>query len=136
MNTRFSVRAVVLCLCFTLGFSATPAGAGSLPTKSDIVWIAVAIGAIGAGIGIGVYFAIHHSHSIRGCAISDPTGLELQTEGDQQTFQLMGITSDVKAGDRVKVVGKKKGNGSGNRSFLVEKLAKDYGACHVLPARP
>ena len=111
-----------------------PAHADNLQTDAE--WIIVGIAATGAAIGIGLYYAFHHSHSLKGCAVSGPNGLELQTESDQQTFQLLGVTADVKAGDRVKVIGKIKKNGkadTSNRSFLVEKLAKDYGACSVQP---
>jgi hypothetical protein len=51
----------------------------------------------------------------------------------------LGITSDVKPGDRVRVQGKKKAIGkssSGNPTFLVEKLAKDYGACKTPSVKP
>jgi hypothetical protein len=97
------------------------------------------IAAAGAAIGIGVYYAFNHSHSIKGCVVTGPNGLELQNEGDQRTFLLQGITADVRLGDRVSVKGKKaknaKGN-SGNPTFLVEKLTKDFGVCKVASANP
>ncbi len=105
--------------------------------RTDGEWVIVGIAATSAAIGIGIFYVFHHAHSLKGCAVSGPSGLELQTQSDQQTFQLLGVTADVKAGERVKVIGKIRKNGkadTSNRSFLVEKLAKDYGACKVQPA--
>jgi hypothetical protein len=50
---------------------------------------------------------------------------------------LMGDTADIKAGDRIRVKGKKKKKDSpAGGKFLVEKLAKNYGPCKALPATP
>ena len=43
----------------------------------------------------------------------------------------------IKPGDRIRVSGReRKEYPSGNRDFLVDKLAKDYGPCKTLPATP
>jgi hypothetical protein len=134
---RNALRAIALLLCLLLAAPPKTARADTLQT--DAILVAVAIAVVGAGIGVVIYYSIHHSHAIKGCAVAGPDGLELQNEGDQQTFRLLGITADVKAGDRVKVVGKKKKNGkndTSNRTFLVEKLGKDYGPCKVMRATP
>ena len=95
------------------------------------------IAAAGAGIGIGVYFLVRHDHTLTGCTASGTNGLELQSEGDHQTYDLIGSTADIKLGSRVRVSGKKKGKStSGNRTFLVERFSKDLGLCHTLPAPP
>lgn len=104
-------------------------------SKGDAAWIGVAVGAIGAGIGIGIYYAFHHGHSLNGCAVSDSDGLQLQNRGDGQTYALTGEVAAIKPGDRVRVSGKKaKKNGDAAQHFVVEKLSKDYGACKVQPA--
>jgi hypothetical protein len=74
--------------------------------------------------------------SLQGCVSSAPNSLLLFNEGDRQTYDLIGETNPVKAGQRVKVSGKKKKDTSGKRYFLVEKLSKTYGACKVGPATP
>jgi hypothetical protein len=103
----------------------------------QVVGIFVGVAAIGAAIGVGIYFVVRKGPSITGCAVSGASGLSLQNEGDQQTYTLIGDTAGVKTGDRVKVSGKKKKKDpSGNRDFLVEKLAKDHGRCKVLPTTP
>jgi hypothetical protein len=89
-------------------------------------------------IGVGVYFAIRQGHTVRGCVAEGANGLELQME-DSRTYQLLGATTSIKAGERVKVTGtrKKRVNGvTDKQSFVVDKLDRDYGACPVSPAHP
>ncbi len=74
--------------------------------------------------------------SLQGCVSSAPNSLLLLNEGDRQAYDLLGDTTPVKAGQRVKVSGKKKKDTSGKRYFLVGKLSKDYGACKVSSATP
>jgi hypothetical protein len=104
-------------------------------TRTQAGWIGVGVAAIGAGIGIGIFYAIHHGHSINGCALSGPSGLELQNRGDQQTYALIGEVAGIKPGDRVRVSGKKsKANSAATRQFLVEKVSRDFGPCEVAHA--
>ena len=71
------------------GSAVRPRPANSIPTKTDVVWIGVAVAAIGGGIGLGIYFAVRpHGHSLTGCAGSGPNGPELVSENDQQTYVL------------------------------------------------
>lgn len=113
------------------------------PAKADYVSrgqvAAVIIGAVavGAAIGVGIYFIVRKNSSITGCAASGSSSLSLQNEGDQQTYTLTGDIANIKAGDRIKVSGKKKKrDASGKRDFFMEKLVKDYGACKAPPATP
>src|SRR5215471_8627016 len=75
--------------------------------------------------------ALAHAESLQGCVSSAPNSLLLLNEGDRQTYDLVGDTTALKAGQRVKVSGKKKKDTSGKRYFLVGKLSKDYGVCKV-----
>jgi len=122
-------RVLALLLCAVILPVNVPAKADSLQTAADEIIIAAI--AVGAAIGIGVFYAIHHTPSLKGCAVAGPDGLELKNEGDQKTYLLTGDTAGVKAGERVRVAGKKKaGKGAtGDTTFLVEKLKKNYGAC-------
>jgi hypothetical protein len=129
-------KLIALLLCASLLLLSKPAEA-SIPTGGQIVLIFVGVAAIGAAIGVGVYFAVRKTPSITGCAVSTEADLSLQNEGDQQTYALLGDTAAIKSGDRIRVSGKKrKQYPSGNREFLVEKLAKVYGPCKVQPATP
>jgi hypothetical protein len=74
--------------------------------------------------------------TLHGCVSSAPTSIVLLNQGDRQTYDLIGDTAAIKAGERVKVSGKKKKDTSGKRYFLVGKLSKNYGACRVSSATP
>ena len=134
-----------LTICAILGangirpaMAVQPRPANSLPTRTDVVWIGVGIAAIGAGIAIGVILAVgHHNHNVTGCAAAGPEGLQLLSEGDQQTYALVGNVGGIKAGERVRVSARKQKSGSGGtRQLLVDKLTKDFGARTVSPAHP
>jgi hypothetical protein len=116
-------------------FSATAAcqsSGGFGPRPSQVAELFGGIAAGGAVVGIAVFYAFHHGHSITGCAVSGADSLELQRQSDQQMFSLVGDVANVKAGDKVRVSGKKKKkNGDAPRQFLVEKLEKGYGQCTV-----
>jgi len=125
---------VAVCALLVTG-TTEQAVANSLPTKSDVVWIGVAIAAIGAGIGIGIYYAVHHNHSLNGCAVNGANGLELQNKGDQQTYGLVGAVNSIKSGERIRVSGKRVKNTAGPiPQFLVEQVSKDFGSCQSNPA--
>jgi hypothetical protein len=130
---KILAKALVCALALT-ATAPENARANSIPTQSDVVWIGVAIGAIGAGIGIGVYYAFHHGHTLNGCAVSQADGLKLKNNGDDQTYALVGEVSAIKPGDRVRVSGKKTKKSAGPApQFVVEQLSKDYGPCPVKP---
>lgn len=124
------VRLPIFVLLMTT--AARPANAGSILTKTDVVLVGVAVGAVGAAIGVGVYYAVHHDHSVTGCAASGPNGLQLQTQ-DNQIYTLIGNIAAIRPGERVRASGKKRKSTGASQEFLVEKLSKDYGACPVRP---
>ena len=138
MKTARNKMLAKAAVCVLLVTAATePAAANSIPTKSDVVWIGVAVGAIGAGIGLGIYFAVHHNASLTGCAASGANSLELQNNGDQQTYALVGAVSLIKPGERVRISGKRVKKSPGpTPQFLVEHLSKDFGPCLAKPATP
>jgi len=109
-----------------------------LGTTSKATLIVATLVAAVALVGVGVYFAVRHGHTVRGCVADRPNGLELQMEGNQ-SLGLLGATTGIRSGDRVKVTGsrKKKVNGVSDRpSFVIDKLDKDYGPCTHLPTHP
>jgi hypothetical protein len=98
-----------------------PAAANSIPAKTDMVWIGVGVGAIGAGIVIGVYYAFHHNHSLTGCATSGANGLEVENEGDGQKYSLVGAVDAIKPGERIRV-SEKRLKTAGTPQFHVDQL--------------
>lgn len=130
---------VAVLVCVSLGIFTKPAQAQYGPSEGQAIGILVTIVAIGAGIGIGIYALAHRSPSITGCAASGPGGLVLEDENDHHTFTLAGDTSDLKSGNRQRIIAKKtKKDAAGNRSFVVRKLKRDFGPCnvHAQPSTP
>ena len=101
----------------------------SIPTKTQDGLIVAAIVVIGAAIGIGIYVAFHHGNTLTGCAASGTDGLTIENEGDHLSYSLMGDVAAVKAGDRMRVSGKKKKADGATHPFLVDKVKRDLGAC-------
>jgi hypothetical protein len=139
-HRRIIARVAVCALLATATLTAS-AQSGSCciggVTKNDAK--AIGIGVVGgaAALGIGIYFAVHHGHSLRGCAVSGPNGLELQNRGDQQTYALAGAVASIKPGEQVRVSGKKQKTTAGDRlQFVVDTVTTDYGACTAGPATP
>ncbi|MFZ0743936.1 MAG: hypothetical protein WAM85_06000 [Terracidiphilus sp.] len=110
--------------------------ADQIVSRAQVAGIGVGIAGIGAAIGIGVFYAVHHGHSMTGCAVSAPNALQLQNQGDRQMYDLVGALKGINPGERVRVVGKKQKQNPGvPRQFLVEKVSKDFGACMVESAK-
>jgi len=104
----------------------------------EVKGIATGIAAGAVVITVVAILAVRHHNSIAGCTVSGPYGLDLHAE-DGRNFALLGATAGVKAGERIKVSGsrKKKVDGVTDReSFVVSKVAKDYGSCTPVPATP
>jgi hypothetical protein len=93
--------------------------------------IGIALG-VGGGVAAVTIVAVHHSHhTVKGCILSGPNGLEVQ-ENSNTTFELTGVTANVKVGDSYRLHGsklKKAKHTPGNRTFVVEKIGKDFGPC-------
>ena len=109
-----------------------PRAQSSIVSNGQVAGAIAGIAGAGALIGILAYVAIRHNHSVTGCARSGPDGMTLTTEPDKQSYTLMGDVARIKAGDRVRVSGKKgKDKSSATPKFLVEKVSRDFGPCEV-----
>ena len=110
--------------------------AQKIVSNGQIVGAIVGIAAAGTVIGVGTYYRLRKV-SITGCTVANQNDIEIRNEGDRQTYTLLGATADIKAGEHIRVKGKKKKReGAARRRFLVEMLVKDYGPCKGLPATP
>jgi hypothetical protein len=131
---------VALCTFPSLTTIVAPQSSSSWnigPTKGQVVGASVGIAAVGVGIGVGVYFFLHRDHTLTGCTASGANGLLLRNEGDGQDYSLVGSVAGIRPDLRVRLSGRKKGRDAGGaRTFLVEKLSKDWGPCHAPPATP
>ena len=97
--------------------------------------VAAAVVGAAAAIVVIAVVVVHARRppTITGCAVSGPNGLTLENDSDHQSFALSGETAGIKAGDRVRVQGKKQKANGAARGFTVLKVKTDYGACPVKP---
>jgi hypothetical protein len=104
------------------------------PTGAQVTAAALGVG----GAVVAVAILVHHAnHTMKGCVVSGPNGLEVQS--DSRTFEITGVTASAKAGDLYRLHGsmmKKAKHAAGNRTFVVEKLGKDFGPCQIKAPAP
>lgn len=131
MSQKTSWRAVlVVILCLAL---ATPTDAqitGNFCPNCTAIVVGAAVGV--AAIVVIVVVLLTHKKKITGCANASDKGMSITDESDKQTYALSGDTAGIKAGERVRLQVKKV-KGSDKKSaptWQVEKVVKDYGACH------
>ena len=101
-------------------------------TGRDVALVGVALGAV---VVTSVVLVHNHnaSHRLKGCVTAGPDGLKLVTD-DKKSYSLSGDVVTVKASDLVKIHGnkiKKAKDATGDQTFMVETLSKDYGACRT-----
>jgi hypothetical protein len=143
------LRAFVLLLAalfFVTTLPAAQAQAAKPVTKSDTFNIGPSkgevIGVVAGGIAaivvitFLVYHGVHHGGSIKGCASTSPSGLQIVNDGDQLPYALTGELASIHPGQRVRVSGKKIKGDATYRKFVVEKVKNEYGPCAVKPATP
>lgn len=76
-------------------------------------------------------------HAITGCAVVVPNALQLRSQDDGKTYDLVGKLAGIKPGERIRVVGwKPKKTADAPRLFLVEKVSQSFGACMAEAAKP
>jgi hypothetical protein len=156
MISRWSTKAAgILLLCLAVcatasaqyggGGSASSGGSGSSGTGGIGSTGGYSSGsgkAIGIGVGVaaaaavGVALLVHHHHaaarseaSVIGCTQSFLNGISLTNENDNQTYMIIPGSTPVQPGDRVELKGVVADEGSGNHSFRVQSLVKNYGTC-------
>lgn len=105
------------------------------PSGAEVAGAIVGVSAV--IVGAVVLVEVHHSHhTLKGCVASTSDGLQMISASGGEAYALSGVTTDLKVGDTVRVHGAKhKQKGSAERSFVVEKLNKDYGPCKASPAK-
>ncbi len=103
------------------------------PSKGEVVGLTVgAVAIVAAVIIIPVEISKSH-HTLKGCVLSTPSGLELRTI--DKTYSLSGTTADIAPGSIVRVHGdrqKHDKSAAGDQVFLVQKMQKNYGPCQAL----
>jgi len=121
---------LISALAFTLCIPVEAQSSGKIVSNGTI---AGAIVGIAAGVAVIAIVAIHYSkkRSITGCVNSGANGMTLADEKDKQSYVLSGDTANIKAGDRIKLQGKKAKSKSSDQMLVWEtkKTTKDFGVC-------
>jgi hypothetical protein len=116
------------------GGTGMPTGSGSgTPSYGHGAAIGAGVGAAAAGAG-AIYFLTHRTSKVSGCVETSDDGLHLTDDKTKRSLMLVPGKADVKAGDRVELKGKFKKSATGDQSFLVKTVAKDFGECRAQAA--
>jgi hypothetical protein len=108
-----------------------PAPGGNIgASNGEIAGVLAGAGAAVAVIVILIYHETHKHHNITGCISSGADRLSVVNEKDNKVYVLSGDSGSLKAGERVTLNGRQLKDSSGAPGFRVEKLERDYGACH------
>jgi hypothetical protein len=88
----------------------------------------------GAAIGVGavtvlVLYVILHKPSLTGCVQSANGTASLMDKKHNLNYKLVDTNVEVKPGEQVTLLGKKKKDKDGNLTFRVKKVKQDYGPC-------
>lgn len=106
--------------CGPIGISAGPIIAAIVVTVAAVVIVTVVV--------------IHEStkkRTITGCVNSGANGMTLTNQRDKQIYALSGDTTGIKAGDRMKLQGKKVKAKGADKALVwkATKATKDFGVC-------
>jgi hypothetical protein len=126
---KLLLRLTVFLVCFVLLAHSSRADAQIAPSGKQAAGIfAVLIGAA-VGVGVGVYLLVRAPRNITGCVSNDVNGMQLTDEKSTNRYLLEGDSAAVSPGQRVRVHGKPGKDSSRRRTFSVEKISRNYGAC-------
>lgn len=131
----FAAGLSVLAPACTPGPTTAPANTG--PGNGAIIAAGVGIAAVVVLVPTIIVVEQHNHHTVKGCLISGPNGMEIQeTQDSRNIYSLEGAPANLKVGDLVRLHGDrgpkvKKGE---VRTFKVAEIKKNYGACPVASA--
>jgi hypothetical protein len=135
MSQKTFWRGVLVGLvCLALAtFAHAQAGSGKplISYKGSNTAVAGGAAAGAAGVVSLITVVMTHKKEITGCVTALTEGMSLTDEHDKQTYELMGSTTDFRAGDRVRIQVKRiKSTDKGSAPvWRVVKLIKNYGSC-------
>lgn len=113
-----------------VGGTTGTAGTSGTPGYGHGKAIGIGVGAAAAGAG-AIYLLTHRSSKVTGCVESANDGLRLTDDKTKKTLSLVLGAANVQSGERVELKGKIKKNSSGDQSFLVKTVGKDFGQCRT-----
>jgi hypothetical protein len=118
--------ALVLTLLFVFSCSSSAqTGLGRIgPTGAQVAGAAVGV----AAVTVVVLYATLHKPSIAGC-VQSANGTNSLTDNKNNLTYTLVTNAEIKPGEQVKLLGKKKKDKDGHLSFRVKKVKQDYGPC-------
>ena len=103
-------------------------GTGSPSYGSSGKAIGIGVGAAAGGAAL-LYVAMHHHASVDGCVARVNDGFTLTDAKSGETYSLLADTGDIKAGEKLRLSGKKSKDAEGMPAFEVKKVVKNLGGC-------
>jgi hypothetical protein len=123
-----SVLILILYASVTATVSAqVPNNWGNIGPSKGAIAGGIAGGA--AVIGLVLFLALRKAPSITGCILPVDGEVSLTDERDHRPYALIAESSDLKAGRRVRLRGKKIQRNDGRFTFRTKKIDHDYGNC-------
>jgi hypothetical protein len=113
-----------------------PARADQFATDARLIVTGIVV--VSAAVAVTVTLLIvKHKSAVTGCVKQGPKGMTVTDEDDKQVYAIFGSPkmfespTGVKAGERVKLWGKKKKLSDGAVALMVQRTSKDLGACPI-----
>ena len=131
MGPKLISASLIIALSFVLCAHAEAQKSGKIVSNGTIAGVIVGVV---AGVAVIAIVAIHYSkkRTITGCVNSGTDGMTVTDDKDGRTYALVGDTTDIKPGVRMKLQGKK-ARSKGHDKILAWKTGKvtqDFGVCH------
>ena len=125
MTSVHKLPLVVLLLLFFSRSSSGQTGLGGIgPTGAQVAGAAVGV----AAVTVVVLYVTLHKPSIAGC-VQSANGTNSLTDNKNNLTYTVVSNAEIKPGEQVKLLGKKKKDKDGHLSFRVKKVKQDYGPC-------
>jgi hypothetical protein len=129
MPDRFLFRAVAIAVLSVMLIA--PARAEGVVTEAKQITAGIVVVSVAVGVLV-VFLIIHYKHkksSVTGCVVAAGNAVSITDESDKRTYALSGDTGAVKAGQRMKIEGKRQIEKNGTFSLEVQKVSKVFGVC-------
>ena len=125
MTSVHKLSLVLLLLLFFSRSSSAQTGLGGIgPTGAQVAGAAVGV----AAVTVVVLYVTLHKPSITGC-VQSANGTNSLTDNKNNLTYTLVTNAEIKPGEQVKLLGKKKKDKDGHLSFRVKKVKQDYGPC-------
>jgi hypothetical protein len=107
------------------GFGGIASGHGGFVVGLMVAGVAIVV------VTIVVIYEVSKKKTVTGCVASKDNVLSVKDEKNEHTYVLSGNTADIKAGERVVLLGKKARSTAADKTLMweVKKEKSDLGVC-------